>query len=105
MRVLNRIIRVHPRQGITIEPDPRDAEILIGDFDGDSHRVVTTPMTKKDVKESVEAITNDVHEKAKHKKLKGDNNRANNPDKLNDTQATRYRSSCGQSELPCCGLW
>ena len=46
MRVLNRIVRIHPRRGITIEPDPRHAEILIRDLDGDSGRLVTTPMTK-----------------------------------------------------------
>ena len=44
MRVLNRIVRIHPRRGITIEPDPRHAEILIRDLDGDSGRLVTTPM-------------------------------------------------------------
>ena len=105
MRVLNRIIRVHPRQGITIEPDPRHAEILIRDLDGDSGRVVTTPMTKHDVKESLEAITSDVYEKAKHKKLKGDNNRVNNPDKLKRHSGHEVSCSCGQSELPCCGPW
>ena len=46
MRVLNRIVRIHPRQGITIEPDPRHAEILIRDLDGKSGRAVTTPMMK-----------------------------------------------------------
>ena len=49
MRVLNRIVRTHPRRGITIEPDPRHAEILIRELDGDSGRLVTTPMTKETV--------------------------------------------------------
>ena len=57
MRVLNRIIRVHPRQGITKEPDPRHAEILIKELDGDSGRLVTTPMVKDSVKESIGDIT------------------------------------------------
>ena len=63
---LNRIVRIHPRRGITIEPDPRHAEILIRDLDGDSSRLVTTPMTKDDIKESVESITEDVYEKARN---------------------------------------
>ena len=70
MRVLNRIVRVHPRQGITIEPDPRHAEILIKELDGDSGRLVTTPMAKDSVKESNESITDDIHEKARNRKIK-----------------------------------
>ena len=62
MRVLNRIVRIHPRRGITLEPDPRHAEILIRDLDGDSGRLVTTPMTKDSVKESVESITDRLRE-------------------------------------------
>ena len=38
MRVLNRIVRIHPRRGITMEPDPRHAEILSRDLDGKSGR-------------------------------------------------------------------
>ena len=68
MRVLNRIVRIHPRRGITIEPDPRHAEILIRDLDGKSGRAVTTPMTKDNAKESVESITEEVYEKARNKK-------------------------------------
>ena len=62
MRVLNRIVRIHPRRGITIEPDPRHAEILIRDLNGDSGRLATTPMTRDSVKESVESITEDLYE-------------------------------------------
>ena len=75
MRVLNRIVRIHPRRGITIEPDPRHAEILIRDLDGDSGRLVTTPMTKDSIKESVESITEDVYEKARNGKIKRGGNR------------------------------
>ena len=67
MRVLNRIVRIHPRRGITIEPDPRHAEILIRDLDGDSGRLVTTPMIKDSVRESVESITEEVYEKARER--------------------------------------
>ena len=92
MRVLHRIIRVHPRQGISIEPDPRHAEILIKELDGDSGRPVTTPMAKDSVKESIEAITDDIHEKARNRKIKGENNRLNDYDKLDDAQVTKYRA-------------
>ena len=37
MRVLNRIVRIHPSLGITMEPDPH-AEIQIRDLDGESGR-------------------------------------------------------------------
>ena len=92
MRVLNRIVRIHPRRGITVEPDPRHAEILIRDLDGDSGRLVTTPMTRDSVKESVESITDDVREKAKNGKIKGENNRMNDHDELDDAQITKYRA-------------
>ena len=92
MRVLNRIIRVHSRQGITIEPDPRHAEILIRELDGDSGRLATTPMTKDSVKESLESITDDVYEKARNRKIKGENNRTNDYDELDDAQITRCRA-------------
>ena len=92
MRVLNRIIRVHPRRGITIEPDPRHAEILIKELDGDSGRLVTTPMAKDSAKESVESITDDVHEKVKNKKNKAENNTVNDYDKLDNAQTTKYRA-------------
>ena len=92
MRVLNRIVRIHPRRGITIEPDPRHAEILIRDLDGDSGRLVTTPMTKDGIKESVESITEDVYEKARNGKIKGGSNRTSDCDELDDAQITRYRA-------------
>ena len=62
----DRIVRSHPRRGITIQPDPRHAEILIRDLDGKSGRAVTTPMTKDNAKESVESITEEVYEKARN---------------------------------------
>ena len=92
MRVLNRIIRVHPRQGITIEPDPRHAEILIKELDGESGRLMTMPMAKDSVKESIESITDDIHEKARNRKIKGENNGMNDCDKLDDAQITKYRA-------------
>ena len=92
MRVLNRIIRVHPRRGLTIEPDPRHAEILIKELDADSGRRVTTPMAKENVKESVEYVTNDIHEKTKNRRIEGNTNRTNDHDKLDDAQATKYRA-------------
>ena len=92
MRVLNRIVRIHPRRGITIEPDPSHAEILIRDLDGDSGRLVTTPMTRDSVKESVESITDDVREKARNGKIKGENNIMNEHDELDDAQITKYRA-------------
>ena len=57
MRVLNRIIRVHPRQGITIEHDPRHAEIQIRHLDGDSGRVVATPKTRQSTRSLRETTT------------------------------------------------
>ena len=92
MRVLNRIVRIHPRRGITIEPDPRYAEILIRDLDGDSGRLVTTPVTKDDIKESVESITEDVYEKARNGKTKRGSNRVGDCDELDDAQITKYRA-------------
>ena len=92
MRVLNRIVRIHPRRGITIEPDPRHAEILIRDLDGDSGRLVTTLMTKDSIKESVESITEDVYEKVRNGKIKGGGNRTSDYDELDDAQITRYRA-------------
>ena len=91
MRVLNKIIQVHPRQGITIEPDLKHAETNQTLGWGFKQGCDDTD-DKRQVKESLETITNDVHEKAKHEKLKGDDNGVNNPEKLNDTQATRYHS-------------
>ena len=69
MRVLHRIVRILPRR-ITIEPDPRHGEILIRDLDGDSSRLVTTPMTRDSVKESVASMKDDVREKARNGKIK-----------------------------------
>ena len=92
MRVLNRIIRVHPRRGITIEPDPRHAEILIKELDGDSGRRVTIPMAKESVKESIEDVTDDIHEKTRNRKIEGDTNRMNDYDKLDDAQVIKYRA-------------
>ena len=92
MWVLNRIVRIHPRQGITIEPDPRHAEILIRDLDGKSGRAVTTPMTKDNAKESVESITEEVYEKARNKKAWRHDSGPSDHDKLEDAQVTRYRA-------------
>ena len=92
MRVLNRIVRIHPRRGITIEPDPRHAEILIRDLDGESGRAVTTPMTKDNAKESVESITEEVYEKARNKKARRHDSGPSDHDKLEDAQVTRYRA-------------
>ena len=92
MRVLNRIVRIHPRRGITIEPDRRHAEILIRDLDGDSGRLVKTPMTKDSIKESVASITEDVYEKARNGKIKGGGNRTSEYDELDDAQIARYRA-------------
>ena len=92
MRVLNRIVPIHPRRGITIEPDPRHAEILIRDLNGDSGRLVTTPMTKDSIKESVELITEDLYEKARNGKIRGGGNRTSDCDELDDAQITRYRA-------------
>ena len=75
-----------------MEPDPRHAEILIRNLDGDSGRLVTTPMTKDSVKESVESITEEVYENARNGKIKGGGNRTNDCDELDDTQITRYRA-------------
>ena len=50
---------------------------------------MTTPMTKDSVKESVESITDDAYEKARNRKIKGENNRTNDYDELDDAQITR----------------
>ena len=75
-----------------MEPDPRHAEILIRDLDGDSGKLVTTPMTKDDIKESVESITEDVYEKARNGKTKRGRNRVSDCDELDDDQITKYRA-------------
>ena len=92
MRVQNRIVRIHPRRGITIEPDPRHAEILIRDLEGKSGRAVTTPMTKDNAKESVESITEEVYEKARNTKAWRHDSGPSDHDKLEDAQVTRYRA-------------
>ena len=88
----HRIVRIHPRRGITIELDPRYAEILIRDLDGKSGKAVTTPMTKDNAKESVESITEEVYEKAWNKKAWRHDSGPSDHDKLEDAQVTRYRA-------------
>ena len=53
---------------------------------------MTTPMAKDSVKESIEDITDDIHEKTRNRKIKGDT-RMNDYDKLDDAQViTKYRA-------------
>ena len=49
-------------------------------------------MTRDSVKASVESITDDVREKAKSRKIKGENKRMNDHDELDDAQITKYRA-------------
>ena len=49
-------------------------------------------MTSDRAKESVESITDDVREKARNRKVKGENNRMNDHDELDDAQITKYRA-------------
>ena len=92
MRVLYRIVRIHPRRGITIEPDPRHAEILIRDLDGESGRAVTTPMTKDNAKESVESITRGGLRESKEQE---------GPETRQRTERSRQIGGCSGHEVPC----
>ena len=49
-------------------------------------------MTRDDIKESVESITEDVYEKARNGKTKRGSNRVSDCDELDDAQITKYRA-------------
>ena len=46
VRIQNRIVRWHPGEGVTIEADPRHAQLLIRNTGVENKKVVTTPGTK-----------------------------------------------------------
>ena len=46
LRVLNRILRWHVGKGVTLEADPRHAQILVKELEGDQGRQVTTPSVR-----------------------------------------------------------
>ena len=56
-------------------------------------------MTKDDVKESVESITEDVCEKARNGKIKRGENRARDCDELDDDQVTKYRALVARANI------
>ena len=45
--VLNRIVRWHPRKGITYEVDPRHAEIISRDTGAEKLKTISTPAAKE----------------------------------------------------------
>ena len=53
-RVLNRIVRWHPRKGITYEADPRHAEINIRDTGAEKLKTISRPAAKETGRETEE---------------------------------------------------
>ena len=47
-RVLNRIVRWHPRKGITYEADPRHAEIISFETEAEELKTISTPAAKEE---------------------------------------------------------
>ena len=51
-RVLNRIVRWHPRKGITYEAGPKHAEIISRDTGAEKHNTISTPAAKETGRET-----------------------------------------------------
>ena len=50
VRVLNPIVRWHPRKGITYEADPRHAEITCRDTGAEKLNTISTPAAKEKIR-------------------------------------------------------
>ena len=96
VRVLNRIIRWHPGEGVTLEADPRRAQVLVGELCQKSDKPVTTPMVRSEgeIEENEEEKQRDIRRrKAKgilDKNMKNTQGESQGED-LPPADATRYR--------------
>ena len=95
MRVLDRIVRSHPRRGITIELDPRHAEILISDDTDDEGQ-----------RQGVSGIN--------HRRGLRESKEQEGPETRQRTERSRQIGGCSGHEVPCtrgqsklsrCGSW
>ena len=95
LRVLNRIVRWHPGQGVTYEADPRHAEILARDLKGNLGKVITTPYCKPAAEETEEEKQLDIDGRKRAgsllKKLKSTVDTSGSHT-LEAEQATQYRA-------------
>ena len=69
-RVLNRIVRWHPREEITYEADPRRAELISRDTGAENLKTISTPAAKETRRESEEEKRQDLNERRVSGKLR-----------------------------------
>ena len=60
-RVLNRIVRWHPRKGITFEADPRHAEFISRDTGAENLKTISTPAAEEAGRETEEDKRQDLN--------------------------------------------
>ena len=90
-RALNRIVRWHPRRGITHEADPRLAETISRYTGAEELKTISTPAAKETGRETQEEKRHDLNER----RLSGKLGRKLDDDEKGDTlsadEGTRYR--------------
>ena len=96
VRVLNRIIRWIPQQGITMEEDPRHVDILVQRLQVDDMKALTAPRAKDEgeKEENKEDKIADVVQKKKQQQgAKGELSRHGKPERLlSPEDATEFRA-------------
>ena len=100
MRVLNKLIRWHPGEGVTLEADPRHAQTIIRDLNAERLGPPTTPMVEEGRAEDEKAKRRDIlQRKAKGQLAKKvvedesdcDDANDDDEDRLPKEDATKYR--------------
>ena len=95
LRVLNRIVRWHDGKGVTYEPDPRHAALVVKQMNVESTPSVKTPGTKIDV-ETAEANLKDMVLKKTAgtfgKRIDGPQSTSNSDPELVGTEAAQFRA-------------
>ena len=97
LRVINRILRWHVGKGVTLEADPRHAQILIKEREGEQGRQVITPSVQAQQEE--EETEDQKEEDIKRRRSRGaldktmkNTSDASRGEHLPPSQATKYRS-------------
>ena len=98
-RVLNRIVRWHPRKGATEEADPRHAETISRDTGAEKLKAVSTPATKEPGRETEEERRQYLCERRLSGKLGDKIDDGNNGNTLSADEMTRYRRTAARANF------
>ena len=98
-RVLNRIVRWHPRKGITYEADPRHAETISRDTGAESLKTMSTPAAKETGRETEEEKRQVLQERRLSGKLGSKMNDKAEDEVLSADEVARYKEDCGAGKL------